>query len=108
MWAFAWGLNLVADLDFTEICDDGFVYTLPDIKKSESSESWRHRAYLRSADELLAKCDLAYCLHWAIRQASLDRKLPPGGLRDGIVVPRRRSLEWMLSVEYWDHVSLDT
>jgi hypothetical protein len=108
MWVLAWGLSIVANLDFRKACDSGFVRIMPDLKASESGKPWRGKAVLRSADELLAQCDLAYCLHWAIRQASLDRKPPSDGLRDGVVVPRRRSLEWMLSNESWDDISLDT
>ncbi len=108
MWALAWGLSFVANLDFTKVCDSAFVRIMPDLKTCKSSGQWREGAALRSADELLAQCDLAYCLHWGIRQASLDRKLPPDGLRDGVVVPRRRSLDWMLSDESWDDISLDT
>src|SRR5262245_34131705 len=87
----AWALNFVADLDFWKDCDDKFVTLLPDLKVSESGEKWRLRARFREAEEVVAACDLAYCLHWAIRQAETERKPPPGGLKPYLVVERRRA-----------------
>jgi hypothetical protein len=108
MWALAWALSLVPQLDFWKDCDSRFVGQLPNLKVSQSSDELRRKAELRPADEVVAACDLAYCLHWAIRQAEIERRQPPAGLKPYIIVERRRALEWLLSDESWDSVSLDT
>lgn len=108
MWALAWALNLVPQLDFWKDCDGRFVAQLPNLKVSQSSDELRRKAKLQPADDVVAACDLAYCLHWAIRQAEIEGKQPPAGLKSYVVVERRRALEWLLGSESWDSVSLDT
>jgi hypothetical protein len=108
MWALAWALGIVSQLDFWKDCDSKFVTVLPNLKASEDSAELRSKAHMRPLDDLLSACDLAYCLHWAVRQAELDGKQLPSRLKGYVVVERRRALEWLLSNEPWDAVSLDT
>lgn len=108
LWALAWSLDLVKVMDFTAICDDEFVHQMPDLMSAETFDGWRAKASLRSVQEVMGQCDLAYCLHWVVRQSILDRRLPPAGLRDGVIAPRRRALEWITSDEDWDLVDLST
>jgi hypothetical protein len=108
MWALAWALNIVPQLDFWKDSDNRFVKILPNLKTGESAAELRHKSRMRCTDDLIAACDLAYCLHWAIRQAELESKESPSGLKPYVVVERRRALEWLLSDESWDAVSLDT
>jgi hypothetical protein len=108
MWALAWALNFVAILDFWKNCDSRFVTMLPNLKANEAGDKWRLNARLRQPHEVIAACDLAYCLHWAVRQAEIERKPAPGNLKPYVVVERRRALEWLLSDEPWDGISLDT
>jgi hypothetical protein len=108
MWALAWALGLVPQLDFWKDCDSRFVAQLPNLKISQSSAELRSKAKLRPTDDVVAACDLAYCLHWTIRQAEIEGKQPRTGLKPYVVVERRRALEWLLSSESWDSVSLDT
>jgi len=108
MWALAWALSMVPQLDFWKDCDNRFVMTLPNLKISQRGADWRRKAKMRAADEIVAMCDLAYCLHWAVHQAQLERKAHPGRLKSHVVTERRRALEWLLSKESWDAVSLDT
>jgi hypothetical protein len=81
---------------------------LPNLKVSQSSGDFRKKAHPRPLEQVVAACDLAYYLHWAIRQAELSGKQPPGNLKSYVVVERRRALEWLLSKEDWDEVPLDT
>jgi hypothetical protein len=108
MWALAWCIALVQDLDFWQDCDSQFVSKLPNLKVGESGRKLRDAARLRPLKEVFAACDLAYCLHWALRQAEIDGARPPGGLKHYVVVERRRALEWTLGSDSWDAVSLDT
>jgi hypothetical protein len=108
MWALAWATRIVDELDFRKDCDARFATMLPNLKRREPSASVRAKAALRDPEEIVAACDLAYCLHWALVQAELDNGPPPAGLAPLVVVERRRALEWLLGTEEWESVSLDT
>jgi hypothetical protein len=108
MWALAWAMGITNDLNFAKDCDNRFVTMLPNLKQSQSSIDFRKKTNPRPPEEVIAACDLAYCLHWAIRQAELNGKRPPANLKPYVVVERRRALEWLLSKQAWDEVSLDT
>lgn len=108
-WALAWALQLVSTLDFSKECDNTFVSVLPNLKISEQSEQLRENATLRVESDITKECDLAYCLHWAIRQAQLDGNSPPGNVAPYVIEERRRALEWLLAGGVgWDDVVLDT
>jgi hypothetical protein len=106
MWALAWAVGAVPKFSFLDPCDDGFVSILPDIKRGASGAPFRRKAQLRPENEIVANCDLGYCLHWALVNASLSG----GSLKMDRhnVVERRRALEWILSSESWEEISLDT
>jgi len=108
MWTLAWSLQLVKHIDFWKDCDPGFVLLLPNLKAGDSSEMIRSSASLRSSEEILAECDLAYCLHWAIRQAELVGLPAPTNLKPYVVIERRRALEWLFCNAPWDAIPLDT
>jgi hypothetical protein len=108
MWALAWAMEIVSELNFVKDCDNRFVMTLPNLKQSQSSTDFRKKANPRQLEQVVAACDLAYCLHWAVRQSELTGKRSPGNLKLYVVVERRRALEWLLSKEAWDEVPLDT
>lgn len=108
VWALIWALGVAPRLDFATSCPEDLVGMLPNLHTAERSSTFRSRAQQRSTDEILAAADLAYCLHWAVVDASLRGSAPPGRVPAWIVVERRRALEWVLSDEDWDEVPLDT
>jgi hypothetical protein len=108
LYALAWGISIVQDLNFSRPCPQDLVTRFPDIKKQESSNSFRESADFRSTDELRKALDLAYCLHWAVRQASLDNRSVPGKVESYVIVERRRALEWLFDEQDWEFISLDT
>ena len=108
MWALAWAVGLINELNFAKDCDNRFVTMLPNLKETQSSAEFRKNANPRPLEQVVAACDLAYCFHWAIRQAELSGKQPPANLKPYVVVERRRALEWLLSKDAWDEISLDT
>lgn len=108
MWALAWSIQIVAEEDFTAPCRNDFVHLFPDLKKDQPSESFRTRANLRATDELVAALDLAYCLHWAVREAELKGRRPRGKIEPLTIAERRRALEWLFVSEPWEELSLDT
>ena len=108
MWALAWIANIVPGLDFWRGCDPRFVTMLPDLKKGERSCKFRARARLRDAAEVGVECDLAYCLHWTLREAEIKGDRLPKGINPYVVVERHRALEWAIGIDAWDVISLDT
>lgn len=108
MWALSWSLGLVPRLDFSKGCESSFALLLPNLKISESSVVLRSKLVLRSFDSIFEQCDLAYCLHWAIRQAQICSNAIPGKVQPYVIIERRRALEWLIGNEDWDNVILDT
>jgi hypothetical protein len=108
MWALAWAMGMVKELDFATDCDSRFAQMLPNLKQNASSAAFRQQIRPRPLEQTVAACDLAYCLHWAIRDTELTGKRALRNLKPYVVVERRRALEWALSTEDWDEVSLDT
>lgn len=108
IWALAWAMGIVNDLDFTKDCDERFVMQLPNLKQSQGSADFQKRINPRPLTQIVSACDLAYCLHWSIQQSERVGKQPAGKLKPYVVIERRRALEWLLSKEEWDHVPLDT
>ena len=108
MWALAWAMGIASELNFVKDCDTRFVTMLPNLKQSQSSADFRKKVTPRPLDQVIEACDLAYCLHWALKQSELISKRQPGNLKPFVVIERRRALEWLLSQEEWDRISLDT
>jgi hypothetical protein len=108
MWALAWSLGLAPELDFWKDCSSSFASQLPNLNIGQSSAELRRKTSLKSLEQVINACDLAYCLHWIVRQAEVDRKQPPAGLKSYLVMERRRALDWLLNSQTWDSLSLDT
>lgn len=108
MWALAWSLGLVVELDFTRSCDKNFMKMLPNLKNRQSADALRSEVRQRTAIDVLAAADLAYCLHWAVRDAQVHGRMLPGKVPAYVVEERRRALDWLLGTEAWDQIALDT
>ncbi|QUX96780.1 hypothetical protein C0J08_15860 [Marinomonas sp. CT5] len=106
--AFAWSLNIVGALAFDIKCQNNLITLFPDIKNGDNAADYRGKAKLRSVEEIVSAYDLSYCLHWAVTQALLDGESLPNSISPHVIIERRRALEWMLSSENWDDLSLDT
>src|SRR5262249_49327247 len=108
MWALCWCLNLVADIDFARPCAESLRAVFPDLLEDADSGAFRAKTRRREEAEMVANLDLAYCLHWGVAQANLRGQAPPGRVKPYVIVERRRALEWVLSTDDWDDISLDT
>jgi hypothetical protein len=108
MWALAWILGLIPRLDFSKNCSNRFAEMLPNIPKGANSKALRAKVRLRPTPEIVAACDLAYCLHWGIRQAAISKLPTPGKVASFVIEERRRALDWFLSNEPWHEWPLDT
>jgi hypothetical protein len=108
MWALAWSIQIVPPLEITKPCDPGFVRSLPNLKVAEPSAALRARARVRGSGEILAMCDLYYCLHWVIRDDELNGRQPVCTVPQWIVTERRMALEWLVGFEDSKQIALDT
>ena len=108
LWTFAWAVGTAAELNFGTACPDTLIRLLPDLKVDQPTAEFRRRWHLRAHQEVVQQLDLAYCLHWAIRDAMLNGRKLPGKLHPVYVIERRRALEWLMSDQDWDAVALDT
>ena len=109
LFALAWasGLTQVSILD---PLPGNFVTLFPSISKSESTTEFRERVSTRSTDDILRELDLLYCLASAKTDLHIHGQIDQGNSTPTLlsVQQRRHSLEWILSEDEWEEVSLDT
>lgn len=108
IWALAWVIGLAPTIRFDRSCDDNLVDLLPNLENAEASKSFRASIHIRSLEYVISACDLAYCLHWAIRDTQLRGLKPPNTLEPCTIIERRRALEWAIGESAWEDVQLDT
>ena len=108
IYVLAWALGIINDIDLWRPCPDDLVLQLPNLKASPSTAELRGSLTLRSVQEIAGAADLAYCLHWAVRDARLNGRATPGDIEESEIMERRRALEWLISEDDWYEVSLDT
>lgn len=109
--ALAWAVRLMPSLDFGQLCPESLVNEVPHPPGRYGPlgvATVAASASVRPVAELVAALDLAYCLHWAVADASLRSQPTPGHVPGWVVVERRRALEWLLTPGDWDDLSLDT
>ena len=108
IYILAWALGVLESIDLWKPCPDDLVLRLPDLKSLQATAELRRALALRPTTEIAAEADLAYCLHWAVRDARLNGRRTPADLEEIELVERRRALEWLLCDEDWYSISLDT
>lgn len=109
LWAFAWVFEMVPVLDFSVECTDELASFMPQIWENDSMEKFVQRCKFRDKDEIIQYEDLAYCLHWATKNAILNKaKLPSNFPGYQVYEKRRQTLSWILSDDDWDDVDIST
>jgi hypothetical protein len=106
--ALAWTLGIVEALDFAKPCDTSLAGAFPKPRNNETSLNFRNRAALRRPDQIAAALDLAYCIHWAIRNERFSHVGNAHRVDRYVVEERRKALEWLTSEGEWDEICLDT
>jgi hypothetical protein len=106
-WVMFWALNFIdGPLSVPDqICD------VPRLVQAVRDTKILSANGCRATQPLLDEADLVYRYHWAIRQASIDGKSPPGGLDPGVVRERHHALNWLIGYDSsaaWDDVGTDT
>ena len=105
--ALLWALNLQELPPASELCDVArIVETMLDREEQEVLE----RAVLRPPSVLLDALDLAFCQHWAVRQAELQEGPSPPGIDPGVAYERHYALSWLTRFEpyEWDNICTPT
>jgi hypothetical protein len=111
LFALAWAAQVMPKLDFSMSTPDTLAMSLPHPQENGSIATFVRTLNLRAKDELIAVTDLAYCLHWAIRDSVIKGIRPPGPpekLHPIYIVERRRGLEWLMSNCNWDDTPMHT
>ena len=106
--ALGWAVGIYDELPIegtSEAAPEDFVSLEPEADAGVPAD-----VTLRDERELMARLDVFYCAHWAVRDHDLTG-LPeawPDGIVDGAVWERRHALEWLLSDTPWDDIDLST
>ena len=66
-------------------------------------------ASLRTKSEILDETDMAYRIHWAVREAQIHKQSPPANLLADVVMERHYALNWLVwYADEWDDITTDT
>lgn len=107
-WALAWALGLTDDIsDASVICDcQKAIHLVGDCR---SFAEFKANCCMRDVDTILDMLDLYFRYHWAVNHKRIQPDTNTGDLIPGVVVERRRGLEWLFdSEDDWYQISLDT
>jgi hypothetical protein len=109
LWTLLWALGRIEKSSLpTELCDTELVQQIMSPVESSCAGFVSHAA-LRSTSEILDETDLIYRIHWAVVDARLNNKEPPGGFDPGVVYERHYALNWLTCYsDDWDDVTTDT
>lgn len=106
LWMLAWCTDLIQEMDFSEYCGDFLSDLMPSIEYMNSKVSFMRSLELRSVEEITEALDLAYCLNWGAIEARTKNIEIPGRVREYVIEYRRKALEWVVSEEDWDKISM--
>lgn len=117
MWPLAWvlGFDSEPDIDGNQIDQDISMRIIMEFldKVSISLDDLVRKSQVRTQHEVVAKEDLFYCAHNAVRCAQTGQSTVPAGFdpvaNGGVIHERRRSLTWCLSPGVrWHDTDLST
>lgn len=102
--ALLWALGVVDDLPPDEMCPKQPAYErfAPGLDPGRAARDAR----LRPLAELAAMLDFYYCLHWHARKAQYHGDVWDHQIAPGVVLERRRALEWLFQDARWEDVDL--
>jgi hypothetical protein len=108
IFVLAWSVGMFEKIDLWEPCPNDLVFRLPDLKSSAPTAGFRSSLTLRSAAEIVSLADLAFCIHWGVRDARLKGRRAPGDVEELQIMERRRALDWLIEGENWYSMRFDT
>ena len=109
VWLLLWTINKVDKLELpteqVEISE--IVSHLP--KFLTDPKEFIETAIVRQTTEILDISDLTYRLHWATRQANLNKQTMPANLNLSVIEERHYAINWATYyADEWDEVTTDT
>lgn len=107
-WVLLWALGYVEEglAQPGEVCDVQRAY---EMAADRPGERFLAEATPVAFTEVLEQADLAYRMHWALRQIWLNGEEPPDGFNPSIVYERDYALSWLTTADVaWDEVETDT
>jgi len=108
LWMLLWAMGKVKELDLpTKPCDLDMIHEL--VPKRAEVAQYINSATLKTKSEILDHTDMIYRIHWAVRDAQLNKKPIPAGLDADVVVERHYALNWLVFyADDWDDITTDT
>ena len=102
--ALLWVLRHVDDLPPDRMCPKQPAYEqlAPGLDPGAAGTYQR----MRPLSEIAAMLDFYYCLHWHARKAQYHGAVWPNQIAPGVVLERRRALEWLFQDVPWEDVDL--
>ncbi len=107
-WVLLWALGYVEEglAPPEEVCD---VHRAYQFAADRPGERFLADAKPVAFAEILDQADLAYRMHWAVRQMWLTGQETPGVINPSIVYERNYALSWLTEPHVsWDEVEVDT
>lgn len=109
-FALLWALGVVPTDEMeapSDSCDTGSMAGY--VQQFSSFSEFKDACSMRSKDEIIEMADLYYNYHWACVDNRINPKTSCGALSEGVVMERRKALEWLICEETdWKEISLDT
>lgn len=109
IWLLLWTINKVSQLKFpseqVEIRE--IIKRIPEF--SCNPGEFIEKATIRPTTEILDTLDLTYRLHWAVRNADLNKIPSPKNLNLSIITERHYAINWVTYyAKEWDKITTDT
>lgn len=102
--ALLWVLRLVQDLPPDQMCPKQPVYE--QLAPGLNPRRTRGDIRMRPLSEIATMLDFYYCLHWHARNAQYHGDVWDYQIAPGVVLERRRALEWLFQDAGWEDVDL--
>lgn len=109
VWLLLWTINKVDKLKLPteQVKIPEIVSRLPKFLTDPSE--FIETAIVRPITEILDLSDLTYRLHWATRNADLNKQTMPANLNLSIIMERHYAINWVTYyADEWDEITTDT
>ena len=105
-----WALGFVETSEAIDACDEcNPQEVIRELNSFESLNDMIGKCKMREPGQILDMLDLYYNYHWACVDKSVRPEAKCGELIEGVVMERRKALEWLFENENdWSKISLDT
>jgi hypothetical protein len=109
VWLLLWTINKVDKLELpTEQVEIPKIVSLLPGFLTDPTEFIKN-SIVRPRTEILDQSDLVYRLHWATRNADLNKQPMPANLDLSIIMERHYAINWVtFYADEWDEISTDT